>query len=518
MPWPAVGLATAAAPEGVALDHAGNLLISDTLNSRVRAVAARTGTFYGQPMTAGHIYTVAGTGVPSFSGDGGPAVDAGVVSPDGLTVDTAGNLLIADGGSARVRVVAARTGTFYGQNMTAGDIYTAAGNGPADFCCDRAPAASAEMNTPVAAITDHAGNVVIADASDNRIRVVAARTGTFYGQDMTAGHIYTVAGSGKHGLAPDGIPATKAALHTPDGVQVDRAGNLVLADFRDNRIRVVAVTAGTFYGVAMKAGDIYTVAGSGSGQFSGDGGPAAGAGIPRPAGVALDSAGNLLIADKDASRIRVVAATTGSFYGQAMTADDIYTVAGDGVAGFSGDNGPATQAELQFPTGVVADRAGNLVIADAFNSRIRVVAVRTGGFYGRQMTAGDIYTIAGNGRFGFAGDGGPAGGAEFSMPLGVAVDGAGNLVVADAQLVPRPRLAGNNRVRVIAATTGLFYGVPMRAGDIYTVGGNGGLGLSGDGGPATRAELDDPVGVGIGPAGGLLVADAHDGRLREIAR
>src|SRR5689334_18874794 len=131
-----------------------------------------------------------------------------------------------------------------------------------------------------------------------------------------------------------------------------------------------------------------------------------------PLGISVDAAGNLLIADEGNSRIRVVAATTGTFYGKAMTAGDIYTVAGDGTGGFAGDGGRATKAELNGPSSVVPDHAGNLVIADTGNGRVRVVAAATGAFYGQAMTRGDIYTVAGNGTIGFGGDGGPASGAE----------------------------------------------------------------------------------------------------------
>ena len=130
----------------------------------------------------------------------------------------------------------------------------------------------------------------------------------------------------------------------------------------------------------------------------------------------MDGAGNLLIADTGNNRVRVVAASTGTFYGQAMTAGDIYTVAGDGTGGFSGDGGPATSAELDYPAGVAVDGAGNLVIADTGNNRVRVVAASTGTFYGQAMTAGDIYTVAGDGTGGFSGDGGPATSAELDQP------------------------------------------------------------------------------------------------------
>jgi hypothetical protein len=494
-------------PSAVAVDGAGNLVIADTLNSRVRVVAASTGMFYGQSMTAGDIYTVAGDGTGGYSGDGGPATSAELQQPRGVAVDGAGNLVIADYGNYRVRVVAASTGTFYGQSMTAGDIYTVAGDGnPYGFSGDGGPATSAELSFPQAVAVDGAGNLLIADTVNDRVRVVAAATGTLFGQSMTAGDIYTVAGDGTGGYSGDGGPATSTELDAPRGVAVDGAGNLVIADTANYRVRVVAAATGTFYGQSMTAGDVYTVAGDGPGGFSGDGGPATSAEL-EPQGVAVDGAGNLVIADLGNDRVRVVAAATGTFYGQAMTAGDIYTVAGNGTYGYSGDGGPATSAELFNPTAVAVDGAGNLVIADTRNYRVRVVAAATGTFYGQAMTAGDIYTVAGNGTFGYGGDGGPATSAELE-PGGVAVDGAGNLVILDS---------GSDRVRVVAAATGTFYGQAMTAGDIYTVAGNEDYGYSGDGGPATSAKLYSPEGVAVDGAGNLVIADTYNNRVRTVA-
>ncbi|HEV2370557.1 MAG TPA: hypothetical protein VGS19_00180 [Streptosporangiaceae bacterium] len=573
---PAVKAGLSALTGAVRIDQAGNLVLADTTPARIRVVAAETGTFYGRAMTAGDIYTVAGDGRHGFSGDGGVATKSALNQPYGLAIDPVGNLLIADDGNNRVRVVAARTGTFYGQAMTASHLYTIAGDGTAGSAGDGGPATSAELNLSVfsALALDGAGNVVIADSGNGLVRVVAAvpgtfygvsmkagdiytisgtgpdflgnglpatsaalpgiaavaddaagdllvsqfttvkmvpaSAGTFYGVSMKAGHIYTVAGTATPGFSGDGGPATKAELHNAEGTAVDAAGSLLIADDDNNRIRVVAARTGEFYGQAMTTGDIYTVAGTGEGGFSGDGGPAAKAELFLPSDVTVDAAGNLVVTDTTNRRIRVVAARTGEFYGQAMTAGDIYTVAGTGTAGFSGDGGPATKAELDTPFATAVDAAGNLVIADSVNNRIRVVAVRTGEFYGQAMTAGDIYTVAGTGTAGLSGDGGPATEADLNLPAGVAVDAAGNLMVADS---------GNNRVRVVAATAGAFYGQAMKAGDIYTVAGGSSSGLLGDGGPATKATLfllSGPV-TAVTPAASLVIADFGSGRIRLVS-
>jgi trimeric autotransporter adhesin len=619
-------------PRAMAVDGSGNLVIADSYNNRIRVVAAKTGTFYGQQMTTGDVYTVAGTGTGAFSGDGGPAISAQLNEPRNVTVDGAGNLVISDTGNERVRVVAATTGTFYGQAMTAGDIYTVAGTGTLGFSGDGGPATQAELG-PGGVAVDGAGNLVIADSYSNRIRVVAATTGTFYGQAMTAGYIYTIAGNGTSGYSGNGGPATSAGLYTPQAVVVDGSGDVVIAEY--GSVEVVAAATGTFYGRPMTAGDIYgvtynplraglpgaggpalraqvsfpqavtagpdgsilfavpdsrvlAVAGqtgtlygqpvtagdvypvadaSGHFGFLGDGGPATQARIDDPEAVATDAAGNLVIADTLNDRVRVVAAQTGTFYGQAMTAGDIYTIAGGGKAS-PGDGGPATAAKLLSPQGVAAGPGGSLLIADSGDHRIRVVAGTTGTFYGQAMTAGAIYTIAGGGTYrrhqpptpvphgmsvdsagnavisapynneiwvvantsgtfygramtaghlyvvagtggyGLSGDGGPAVKAELEFPTDVTADGSGNLVIADS---------GSDRVRVVAAQTGTFYGQAMTAGDIYTVAGTGTRGLSGDGGTATKATLNDPEAVAVDSAGDLLIADYYNERIREVA-
>jgi sugar lactone lactonase YvrE len=257
-----------------------------------------------------------------------------------VALDAAGKLLIADYYNNRIRRV----------DVTTGIITTAAGNGTAGFSGDGGPATSASLAYPGGVAVDAAGNLFIADY--NRIRRV----------DGTTGIITTVAGNGISGFGGDGGPATSASLDRPGGVTIDAAGNLLIADQFNHRIRRVDGTTGI----------ITTVAGNGTPFFNGDGGPATSAALDYPAGVAIDAAGNLLIADRVSDRIRRVDGTTGI----------ITTVAGGGTgtggasrptAGFSGDGGPATSASLFNPAGVAVDAAGNLLIADQSNQRIRRV-------------------------------------------------------------------------------------------------------------------------------------------------
>ena len=283
----------------------------------------------------------------------GQGHQGGPLSPCGVSFG-AGQLYIADGGSVRqVNPGTDRLTTPAGTGVRGGPLG------------DGRRAARASLSSACGVAVDHSGNLVIADGRPRPDPGGGGRTGTFYGQAMTAGDIYTVAGERHRRVLRRRRPGHQGRTRPgPEGVAVDAAGNLVIADTGNQRIRVVAARTGTFYGQPMTAGDIYTVAGDGTA-----GSPATAARPPAPssalrAGVAVDAAGNLLIADTGNDRIRVVAASTGTFYGQAMTAGDIYTVAGDGTGGFSGDGGPATSAELSDPEGVAVDAAGNLLIAD----------------------------------------------------------------------------------------------------------------------------------------------------------
>jgi trimeric autotransporter adhesin len=426
------GAATAAAlnyPVGVAVDNEGNLYIADQRNNRIRKVT-----------TAGIISTVAGKGGDGFSGDGGPATAAQLYGPGGVAVDSSGYLYIADEGNNRVRIVTA-----------AGVISTVAGNGIPGFGGDGGAATAAQLNLPSSVAVDNAGNLYIADQRNNRIR-----------KATTAGIISTVAGEGGNGFSGDGGPATAAVLNYPVNVAIDNAGNLYIADSENNRIRGVTT-----------AGIISTAAGNGSIGFSGDGGEATAALLNIPWGVTIDNAGNLYFSDSGNARIRKV-----------TPAGVISTVAGDGVSGFGGDGGPATAAQMRNPKGVTVDSEGNLYIADEGNHRIRKVTA-----------AGVICTVAGNGA-GFGGDGGPATAAQLYFPSGVAVDSVGNLYIADYL---------NNRIRKITA-----------AGMISTVAGKGDYGFSGDGGAATAARLGHPSGVTVDGAGNLYFADEGNNRIREV--
>jgi uncharacterized protein (TIGR03437 family) len=313
-------LATLNVAVDVSADRAGNLFIADQFNHRIRKIA-----------TNGVISTVAGTGAPGYSGDGGPAVNAQINTPTGICADAAGNLYIADVGNQRIRKVDA-----------SGIITTLAGNGSKGYGGDGGPATSAGFYNAVRIAVDPSGNVLVADQSDHRIRRITP-----------AGIISTLAGNGAGtpaagAFSGDGGPATGASLNNPTAVTVDAAGVVYLSDQFNHRIRKVALD-----------GTITTVAGNESAGF-GDG-PAATASFNFPGGITVDAAGNLYVNDDLNFRTRRIANGT------------VSTIAGSGAQGFSGDGGAATAASLNGQFGITLDLLGNLYIADSTNNRIREV-------------------------------------------------------------------------------------------------------------------------------------------------
>ncbi len=426
------GAATAAQlaePSGVAVDGAGNVFIADRGNHRIRKVDSE-----------GVISTVAGSGVMGFDGDGGPATAAMLASPGGVGVDGLGALYIADTGNHRIRRVAPD-----------GVITTFAGTGEPYNSADGGLATEASLRSPEAVFVDPAGAVYIADTGNHRVRVV--------GLD---GIIWGAAGSGGESTLGDGGPALEALLEAPRGIAVDAQGTLYIADAFMQRIRMVGPD-----------GIISTVAGTGVGGFGGDGGPSTAALVDAPAGVAVDIAGQLLIADTGNQRVRRVEA-----------AGTIATVAGTG--GDDGSSAVATTARLISPTDVAFDSAGALYVVDLDDNRVRRIA-----------TDGAITTVAGNGTAGPAGDGGPATAAQLSNPISIAIDSDGSIYIADSS---------NHRIRKVLAD-----------GTITTVAGTGAQGDSGDGGPATAAQLRYPYGVAVDQAGVVYIADTGNHRIRKVA-
>ena len=477
----AATLAELSFPNGLAVDGTGNIFFADTGNSRVRRISN------------GIITTVAGTGFAGYSGDGNPAANATLYDPTAVAVDGQGNLFIADSNNNVIRKVA-----------TNGIISTLAGTGTAGYSGDGGSATSAQLSRPQYVAVDGQGNVYFSDTGNNRVRKISAN-----------GMISTLAGTGVAGFSGEGGPAANAELQNAQGVAVDGSNDVFIMDA--NRVRKVSA-----------AGIITTVGGTGVNGSSGDGGPALNAQINGSYGLAVDTAGNLFIADYYSLSIREISAN-----------GIINTVAGTGLL-FSGDNGAAPSAQFGSITGIAVDGSGNLFIAD--NSRLRKVtpngivttvagtgvccgpgasgvaatstdvspervAVDGSGniffsdFFSvvhKVSTSGIITTVAGNGNAGFSGDGGPAISAQLANPPGgVAVDASGNLYIADAN---------NNRVRKVSTS-----------GIITTVAGNGASGFAGDGGQATSAQLSQPQGVAVDSSGNLYIADSNNNRVRKVS-
>jgi uncharacterized protein (TIGR03437 family) len=496
-----------AGPVGLAADGAGNLFFVDA--GRVRRIAP-----------SGTISTVAGTGTDGYSVDGGPAVSAQLSSPYAIAVDGAGNLYIADTGK-NIRKVSRN-----------GIITTVAGNGTEGFSGDGGPATSAELLYPSSLAVDNAGNLYIADAGNLRIRKVTP-----------GGIISTVAGDGESGYSGDGGPATDAKFTYPQTIAADSAGNLYIADCDydsgNARIRMVSTS-----------GIMSTVAGNGNPGFSGDGGLATSAQLNGSEAVAVDAAGDIFIADSYNGRLRKVSPD-----------GIINTIAGSNeLPSVSGDGGPAVRATLlNQPRSLTVDAAGNLFILE---NSIRKVSpdgiistvASVGGNALAEDAAGNFYagglkiikvsangtvstvtaagaTAAGVGAYGMAvdvagnlfvgsgaalskvspggavstvagggkdvpGDDGPATSALLNNVTGVALDGAGNLFFSETY---------GHRVRKVSPD-----------GIITTVAGTGTAGVSGDGGPATSAQLNGPDGVALDAAGNLYIADVYNSRIRLV--
>lgn len=335
------------------------------------------------------------------------------------------------------------------------NIITVAGNGTSGYSGDGTPATTAKLNSPSAATVDGSGNIFIADYNNNAIRKVSA-----------SGIISTIAGNGSPGYSGDGGPATAALLRKPNGIITTTGGNIYFCDYENHCVRKIDGATGV----------ITTIAGTGTAGYSGDGMTATAAQLNYPITLAIDGSGSIYICDAVNHRIRKIS-----------SGGTISTVAGTGVLGFSGDGGAATAATMNYPYGVAVDATGNIYVSDQVNHRIRKISA-----------TGIITTICGTGSAGYSGDGGPATAAGINNPTQVWLDAGGNLLFADRN---------NHAVRKINLTTGV----------ISAVAGNGTMGASGDGGPATAAMLNDVSGVSADAAGNIYVADFGNNRIRKIS-
>jgi sugar lactone lactonase YvrE len=446
-------------PAGLTLDGSGNVFIADNANHRIRKVSPE-----------GIISTVAGT-TAGNSGDGGPAIKAQLNWPTGVAADAAGNIYVADAANHRIRKVSANgviTTTTADINRPEGLAVDAAGN---LYVSDYDVATDSEGDNyytgRILKITPSGSKETLAEGQGHSQGLLSPRgiavdaSGALYVADTAAGGVWKISSGGV--IAAAGDESTRVV-----GVAVDTSGNLYFSDTSNSRIMKLSPQGG-----------LARVVGDGTpGSYWGDGGPATEAALNLPLGVAVDTSENVYIADTGNSRIRKVSPD-----------GVITTVAGTGISGYSGDGGPATQAQLRGPANLAVDGSGNLYIADYVDNRIRKVS-----------TDGIITTVAGNGRagqgFGPWGDGGPATSAELAGPFGVGVDANGNVYIADTSHFSIRKVSAVGTITTVAGR------VPFPS-------------ETGDGGPATDVGVAFPTGVTADAAGNLYIA--ADGRIRRVS-
>ncbi len=491
--------ATLNSPKQVAVDTNGNLYIADSQNHAIRFVnlGSTTVTFYGTiPVAPNDIETIVGVdGTPCNGaapcGDGGPATSANLTSPAGVWLDSTNNIYIADTVDDVIRVVntGANPVTIAGVvNIQPGDIVTIAGNYTpcsAAPCGDGGAGTSAQLNNPTGIWLDANNDIFIADTLDQIVREVNATSGTI---TRIAGN-YSTSCPLTSTTCGDGASALSADLNNPEAVFADTNGNIYVADNADQVVRVFTIGGN----ISLVAGTYHTACTTNCG----DGGAATAATLSSPTGVALDGSGNLLIADSDDDAIRKVPTPLSGTANISTAMGMILNPEYSGDAKPPSIPGTPTDASLYNPLGVAKDAAGNIYIADPFNSVVREVTA-----------AGVMKTFAGTGsicRNSTCGDGGPPASAQLSGPTGVAVDATGNVYIVDTQ---------DSIIRVVnmqksAISVGSVKGIAP--GTIKTVAGDISKrpGYCCDGKPATTNQLSAPDGMTIDKAGNLYIADGN---------
>ena len=471
---------------GIYFDAAGNLYIADTRTYRIRKVNASTGI----------ITSVAGTGltgtlvspyVGPANGDWGPALSSNLVFPQRVAVDSAGAVYAVDSSDNEIRRVDPVTGIITN--------YLGNGNTPTPFAAN---APGNKVNGPVGAWFDSLGNLYFADRNETVIRKVVTNlffpatavassnsvqdvyfstyaTDTFTASGVTTGYkdftSTKITGCNIGTSTAAYNTCTLPVTFTPQLPGL-RTAQINTTDGTSNFVTGV-VGVGNAPSTAIYPSNISSIAGNGTAGYTGDNGNATASTLAAPAGMALDSEANIYFADTSNNAVRRITA-----------AGVISTIAGTGTAGYMGDGSAATSAELSGPTAVALDAAGDVFIADTGNNAIRRVDAGTG----------KISTYAGTGVASYSGDAGPAINAQLSAPAGVIVDTTGNLYIADT---------GNNRIREV------FSGI------INTVAGTGTAGETGDGGAGTSAELNSPMGLALGPDFGIEIADTGNNVIRK---
>jgi hypothetical protein len=541
------GAATAAdlnQSRGIATDGARNIYIADTGNNVIRRIDSISGI----------ITTIAGTGSAGFAGDSGVATSAQLNSPVGVALDANGDVYIADSGNSRVRVLyeggilASRLITLENSSITLpviGNIYTIAGTATAGYSGDQAVASAAELSLPQHIAVDLSGNVYISDTANNRIRVVylsGATTSTLIKSanptitTPTAGYLYTVVGTGTASSTGDGAAAGLASINAPSGIVVDPLGNLFLAESAGNRVRVVfaggtlltaLITVDAVGNPVPVASAVYTLVGTGSASYNGDGTLGSTSTINQPAGLFVDSAENLYVADSGNHIVRVLNATTGIFS----------TIAGNATlgAGFSGDQGLATAARLASPSDVTQDASGRILIVDGTsNERIRSVSTNTilpttpvGNTSASQtmllqvnspLQLASLAVVRSTG-----------GSTEYTVtsncPLTttLSVGTLCTLTVSFTPAYPGQRKvplvvtdSNDNLYTFLLSATGMGAQTAVLPGQMTTIAGTGAFGFGGDNAAATAAQIDIPSNIAVDSAGNIFFSDRLNYCIRVI--
>ncbi|MCZ6689057.1 MAG: hypothetical protein O7H41_05590 [Planctomycetota bacterium] len=496
-------------PLGLSLDAADNLYLADVGNGRIRVVNTS-----GAPLTIGSvtvspdtIETISGSDVADpGTGDGAPASDANLIFPTRIRIDPDGNLLVSEGGGNRVRAINATavTRTWGGVIIDPGDI-----NSLSISLEEQGTA----FSFPARIVIDGAGNMFFTDVTSPDFG--GRKANRIYRLDAETGTVEVIAGTGGSGFAGDGGPPGSATFSFPVDLELDRDGNLFVADTQNHRIRVINNQDSPLLvaNVVVLPGEIQTVVGAGVPGYAGDGAPPTFALLRSPVAVVLDSAGNIFIAEQDNHVIRAVNTQSDPIdvAGTSIEPGTVQTITGDGIAGFGGDGGAAPAARLNTPLGLALDPRGNLFIADSGNFRIRAInlGATTASMLGVSVPPGTIRTVAGAGIPGSSGDGGTALTARLSEVRDLAVTPDGNLLIADSL---------NHKMRIVnggplSITIG---GVQIDPGFISTIVGSGQPGFNGDGLSNLVTTLNEPTGIGLQPSGNLFVADSSNGVVRLV--
>jgi len=424
---------------GICMDSSGRIFVADNSFSKIRMFTI-----------GGNISTIAGTGASGYNGDGMNATSASLSNPQGVFVDSSNAVYVAESGRIRRFTIGGNISTIAGTGSNGyngegvatsfwtapqgiyvdstntvyvaeqlnrirrftvgGSTSTIAGTGSSTyFGGDSGSATQAGLSAPSNFFVDTQRNIYISDSSNRIVRMVPATTiSVTGGPTYTAGNIYTIAGiSGAFGFSGDGGPATSAQFGSLAGITVDNTGLIYVADASFGRIRTFRL-----------GGNISTIAGGGVTQ--GDGGLATDANLSGPQNIFLDSSGGLYIAESSTGRVRMIPGSSMNLAdGTSYAAGNIYTIAGNGANGFSGDGGLATSAQLNFPSDICVDNLGFIYITDQNNNRIR-----------KAILGGNISTFAGNGATIFTGDGASATSAVLSFSYGFCLDTNGNIYIA----------------------------------------------------------------------------------------